>query len=440
MVRSRGAGIRSIVSCLFVVTMQVASPVFAEFNPAGWRLYRAVQVPATVPKGLVAIGLESSVIQECLPNMEDLRMAASDGSEVPLLIQRPTAGEEPAALRARVFRMAKRPGEWTDIRIDKTAKVLSCGIEVRTASKDFLRRVEIRGSDNDRDSYVIRLDGLIADMSAPGTLRSLDIRHALNNFRYIHVRILDKGRPSLDIGGVVCHHPTDRTRSTVPVNVRILKNKRGRAAGSRTMVADLGKMRFPMVSLAISSPAEQFITPVTIAGSHSPTAQTWERIYEGTFFRIRKGQAVKERLEAQFRPTTFRYVKLEMSGGTPAPLVVDDIRVNATMPLAIFHHSPGRNYRMYYGNPQASALPPYPGPVPADPAAILAGSSAIRLGRVQKNSSPRAERVAVTPQQHLSSTPSGLRSIAGAVLVLAGLLLLFNLMLRSRSRRKRSGY
>ena len=429
-----------VISGLVIVTIQTACPVFAEFNPAGWKFYRAVQIPPSIPKGLVAIGLESSVIQECLPNMADLRMTDSDGSEVPLLIELPSTVEEPASLKARVFRIVKRPGEWTDIWIDKTAKVLSCGIKIQTTSKDFLRKVEIRGSDNDRDAYVIRLDGLIAHMSAPANLSSLDIRHPLNNFQYIQVRILDEGRPSLNIGGVVCHHPSSRTHPMVPVNARIINSRSGRADGSRTLIADLGKVRFPVVSLAISSPAKEFIAPVTIAGSHKPGAHTWDKIYDGTFFRIHKGNVVKERLQANFRPITYRYVKLEMLSGTPVSLVIDNISVSAAIPVAIFQHKPGRNYVLYYGNPKASARPPYTGPIPSDPAAILAASPKIKLGRVQRYIAPAVTRVAVTPQKQRSTIPSGVRSIVGVVLLLVGLLLLFNMMLRSRSRSKRSGH
>jgi hypothetical protein len=431
--------IRVIISSLIIVTVQKERPLFAEFNPAGWKFYRAVEVPPSIPKGFVAVGLESSVIQECLPDMADLRMAASDGSEVPLLIELPSTTEEPAALKARVFRIVKRPGEWTDVWIDKTAKVLSCGIKIQTTSKDFLRKVEIRGSDNDRDTYVIRLDGLIARKSAPVNFSSLDIRHPLNNFQYIQVRILDEGRPSLNIGGVVCHHPSSRTNPMVPVKARIINSRSSRTDGSLTMVADLGKVRFPVVSLAISSTAKEFITQVTITGSHMPGAHTWGKVYKGTFFRIHKGNVVKERLQANFRPITYRYVKLEMSSGTPVSLVVDNIRVSTAVPMAIFQHKPGRNYVLYYGNPKASARPIITGPTPTDPAAILAASSNIKLGRVKNYIAPAATREAVTPQKQRLTIPSGVRSVAGVVLLLAGLLLLFNIMLRSRSRRKRSG-
>ena len=62
-----------------------------------------------------------------------------------------------------------------------------------------MRKVELRGSDNACEQYVIRMDGLIADLVGPAPLRSLDIMHPLNNFQYVCLRILDEGQTPLKI-------------------------------------------------------------------------------------------------------------------------------------------------------------------------------------------------------------------------------------------------
>ncbi len=123
---------------------------------------------------------------------------------MPILLTEEPDGEDGPPFPAQVFRVTKRPGKFTEIWIDKKAKVLTRSVIIQTSSKDFARKVELRGSDNARDTYVIRVDGLIADLGKPEPFQTLDIEHPLNNFQYLQLRILDDDQPPLKIDNVLC--------------------------------------------------------------------------------------------------------------------------------------------------------------------------------------------------------------------------------------------
>jgi hypothetical protein len=213
-------GIAIVAAILAVLFLW--GPVFAEFKTSDWKRVRSIQVPADLPDGPAGIVLESGVTDKCRPDVGDIRILASNGMPAPVTITDPAVDDEVRPIPAQIFRVAKTAGKWTDIAIDKTGKILTSGIIIGTRSKDFIRRVEIRGSDNVRDAYVIRMDGLIADVGGATPLSSLKLTHPLNNFQYIYLRILDGDQAPLKIDSVQCCPPDPEPLLERPLD-RILK-------------------------------------------------------------------------------------------------------------------------------------------------------------------------------------------------------------------------
>ena len=174
-----------ILSLVFLCTSATLALSSQEFNSAGWKHFREIHIPTEVKEGLVGVALESELLEKCRPDLADIRVVSSAGMSVPVLVTEAPDGEDPPPFPVQVFRVTKRPGKFTEIWIDKNAKVLTRSVIIQTSSKDFVRKVELRGSHNARETYVIRVDGLIADLVKPAPFRSLDIEHPLNNFQYI---------------------------------------------------------------------------------------------------------------------------------------------------------------------------------------------------------------------------------------------------------------
>ena len=229
-------------------------PVAAEFNSSGWKKFRSIQVPTDLAEGQAGIALEPAVIDKCRPDAGDLRIVDSNGTPALVAITDPAADDEVRPFPAQIFRVAKTAGKWTEIAIDKTGKILTSGVIIGSRSKDFIRKVEIRGSDNVRDAYVIRMDGLIVDRSGAIPLSSLKLTHPLNNFQYIYLRILDGDQPPLKIDSVQCLPPDPEAPLARRLNVRILENRPDAASGSTRIIADLGDKRLPLSHLRVLHP------------------------------------------------------------------------------------------------------------------------------------------------------------------------------------------
>jgi len=358
----------------------------------------------------------------------------SKGEVVPSIVAGVFGQEESEVFPARIYRVGKKPGKWTDIWIDKTAKVLTRGILIETSSRDFTRKVEIRGSDTAREEFIIRLDGLIADIASPLPLRSLSVFHPLNNFQYVHIRILDDDKPPLKVDAVSCYPPTAVEAFLRSIPVRITENRTDPKTGSTVVVADLGEKRFPLTSLTITSPAKEFVKKAVLSGGSSPDSASWKNLAETTLFKMRKQEAVGENLKLGLKPDPCRYVMLDISGPHSPPVAVSNVQAGASISVAVFQYKPGVTYSLFYNNPEAKHAEPSSAPSSMNLAQVMSASSEISLGPDRKN----VVQTAPKPQakQDEATAVSAFRRAAGIAMLLAGLLLLFSLMLRARSSRK----
>jgi hypothetical protein len=432
-IRSRGP---IHVVFLLLLIFLLSGTAAAAFDTSEWKRFREVRITPSVADGQAGIPLESDLIEKCRKDMADLRLVSSDGSLVPFTIVEGAAGDDGEAFPARVFRMARKQGKWTDIWIDKQAKVLTQGVQVQTPTREFLRKVEIRGSDNAKESYVVKMDGLIADLAGPAPIRSLNVIYHLNNFQYIHIRIIDDDKPPLKIEGVLCYPPPADSNLSRPLEVRIRENRSDNATGTTTIVADLGERRFPAANVSLSSGSNEFAKRAILYGAATPSSESWTRMFEGTLFRLRRDEAVKEDLEARFKPQTFRYLKLELSGGSRGAVIVDKLQAKAALPMAAFQYRRGQDYRLYYDNPNAGSPATSPGSFSMNVNQLASVASEISLSGEQRNV------VSDAPKKNEPSGKSELsrfQKIAGVMMLLVGLVLLFIFMLRARSSRRSRG-
>lgn len=420
------------LACLVLLSFISAEAAAAEFDSSGWKRFRNLRIPPENPVGVSALSLESGVLEKCKPDLSDVRVLSSDGALAQFTIIEAPGEEELTPFPVRVFRISRNPGKWTDVWIDKSAKSLTKGVRLQTSSRDFMRKVEIRGSDNAKEEYVVNINGLILDVASPLPVNSLDLVHPVNNFQYVHLRIIDDDLPPLKIDGALCFPPLPENPLSRPLEFRILEKRTDASANATTMVLDLGEKRFPLESLALTSPARGFFAKLLLSGANSPAPEVWQKFHESTVFRIEKDGAIKEDLKLVVRPQLFRYIRLELLGiGQTVPL--DKVDLNAAMRVAVFQYTRGLSYRLYFDNPSAV-------PAPHDDKLLAVGMNRIANASMQTSLEEEQNNIAPPAPTKISHEEplqvGGWSKAVGTGMLLFGLLMLFGVMLRARSLRK----
>lgn len=430
---------RAILPICLAGILAGACAVFAgEFDPAGWKYFRPIRIQDAVKSGPLTMELPCEILDKCRPDLADIRVASTDLNLVPYRINDLSPPVEPEPFPGLIFRVARNKASHTDHWVDKTDKVLTTGIIIKTTETDFMRRVELRGTDNMKDIYVVRLDGLIVDKPGPVPLRVLRIDHPRNNFRYVMVRILNEGHPPLKVQGIGFFPPAQAPPHEDQSGLRIQENRVESGSGGTVVIGDLGPNRYPMTQLQVSTRDENFVKKARLSVSDSHVGNDWNLVHEDTLYRIADDDALAENLTLSFSGQLPRYFKLTLEGDVGRPVTVDSLTVLGLKPRMVFPYRKGKRYRLYYGNPDtppatfraASANLPAPAVQP---------SPAVSLDSERKYRPPRRP---IEPRPVPQEKTYTVTQIIGVGLVLLGLLLLFTLMLRSRSasrnRRNRS--
>jgi hypothetical protein len=276
------------------------------------------------------------------------------------------------------------------------------------------------------------MDGLICDVPGAIPVRSLDLYHPLNNFRYIQLRILDGDQEPLKVDGALCFPAAGGHAAARTADVRIVENRMNASDNSTVVIADLGEKRFPLSGIRLVTPTKSFVKRVRILKGASDSTESWKQVYEGTFFRIERADATKENLEARFDPLNARYLMVELTGGGPV-VTVKGLDATETLRYAVFPYRADLSYRLYYDNPQANAPSDNLPQQSLNLKRIQTTSSAVTLGNEKKNVvAPRPHPI----QQTKTAYPATIGKFLGMAMLLIGLLLLFAVMLRARSQRR----
>lgn len=328
-----------------------AGTCWAEFDGAQWKFRRSLAIADSLDGGLFGLALYSDLLERCRPDLKDIRMSRTDERHVPSYVRNMPHSHRFRDVPADIIRVNTVSGSWTDIVIDKHAKVHSTGVRLDTEDRNFVRRMEIRGWDEESEMYVVRLDGLIVHVPGPFPIKMLDVFHPSNTFQYLNVRIHEDGQGPLKIDHVTCYGDDGERNPLDQIQARVVESSSGTPAGASRLVFDLGERRFPLVKVSIGSGTTEFAKKAVLYGTSQREDAVWKTIYEGIFYRIRRGASYAEQVTADVPSQLFRYLKLELSGeGPEVPLGRIDCFGKA--PLLIFHHEPGAKYYLYYGNPE----------------------------------------------------------------------------------------
>ncbi|MFH1114402.1 MAG: DUF3999 family protein [Pseudomonadota bacterium] len=425
--------IAAIVMTVSLWAVPSGSPA-GEFDSTGWRYVRDIHVPDTYSGGAAAVWLESDILEHCLPDLQDLRLISSADSLVPFTVTPQADAQGPEPIPVRVYRVARKAGKWTDIWVDKTAKVLTRGIRLPTRSTDFVRKVELRGADTPQEEFVIRMDGLIVDQGRPIPVRCDRIFHPLNNFQYLKIRVLDGDAPPLTIDGVSCYPPVPEKSTEQPLALRIIENRKDQSSDATIVVADLGVKRLPVSLVSVETPVGDFVKEVRISGGYDASEESWSELVKGTVYRITRDEASAENLEIRLKPAPVRYLKAAFIGPKHRDFTVSGISAQGSAQLIVFQPIAGSSYKLFYGNPSAEAVSHSAGPASVSPPDLIEMAQEIEIGPVRRNVPPPQPKI-VTKEKE--SAPSVFGKALGVVMLLIGLLLLFSVMLKARSLRKR---
>ena len=414
----------AVVALLMIVG--VAAPARGDFDPEAWRVSREIKAPEGAAGETARLALDNDVFDKSAgPNLPDLRVLCGENDDIGYVVYSPLPTQpRTARARARVFNIAKRGREASELTVDLGENPpITNRIQIRTPARDFGCAVTVEGSDDNTAWRTIRNDAAVFDFG--GDIQRPFTTVTIPDTRMRYLRIIVAAPPNagpIDLEGadVFQENPAEKSDLPLLVGRPVVNRSESQMARETLVTLDLGARHLPVRSITVDTPQENFSRAVRIEVSDD--REHWRPAGLGALFRSRTDRYREERLTVTFPEAFGRYVRIAIENGDDPPLPITGVTVQGRPRYVYFPFKAGKQYRLFYGNPDASA-PNY------DYAAVFAkvdrrAAVETRLGEVRQNPRFIATRADQPPSPWLERNQWVLYVALGVVVIALGLVAL----------------
>ena len=168
--------------------------------PAEWRNVQTCDVPRP---GLVRVNLPADTLNAARPGLEDLRVIAPDGHEIPFTIERPVAGNV-STHRPRRFDI-RLEDQTTRVTLETGVAEPIDGLTLETPATGFIKSVDVEGSVDQT-----RWEPLAAarPIFRQGGAAQWRVGFVAGQWPFLRVTIADRRSEAIPITGVVLNATT----------------------------------------------------------------------------------------------------------------------------------------------------------------------------------------------------------------------------------------
>lgn len=316
-----------------------------------WRYSRPIEIEATDATHLVKVLLPQDVYLHAENSLADVRVIDETGIEAPYAQHNWQAYDQPRIYPAQIIENSFSPGHYTQLLIDAgSTPGFHDAIEIGVGEDEFMEWVQVDASDDAQVWRIVQERAPIFRFAREGHQGTQRVSFSENNARYLRVRILDGSKQFPARSATIVQKPTLPAPERVALGMQLEPTKPDVAHAS-AWLADLEKPQVPIREVRFEVGPGEFVREVRVQTSRDKSM--WSPSGTGEIFRFSQEGHECEQLSVPMGGS-LRYVRVEILNGNDPPL--STAPTFYVMPEQIvFEQEPGKNYRLIYGNSQATA-------------------------------------------------------------------------------------
>ncbi len=351
--------IRSIPPAVAVAVALVAGSVaLADFAAKDWHYFKQVSLPASAgAEILVGVTPDAELYAGAADGINDVRIVDDDTQrEVAYKVVISEATKERGNVPANIRDLGYVSDQHTVFTADiNQATAIHNAIEILSPTIDVRRKVVVEASDDGSGWIVLEDDQEIFDFTDEKrdfNARKMRISYPQTTLRQLRVRILDAGDDPLEVTGATVSYVTDIPAQFVayPTTAEPFHENDQRQVSES--IVDLGQRGLPSSAVNILTEQTNFFRRVAVESSANQAE--WKTLQaDGPIYSYDTPKFVGKDITITFPETTDRYLRLTIENEDNPPLSVREIEVSGIARRIVFQVSPGKSYRLYYGNADA---------------------------------------------------------------------------------------
>lgn len=350
---------------IILLSLLFTNSAIAAFNPEQWKYYKDVKVKAIgeellSSKKYALIELDDATFNNSMEELTDLRLIDNQGREVPYYLQpipyfhdisyTPSADVE---YPARILNNSVVSGQYSTFILDlqKKSEEPHNLLNIYTKSTNFLRMVEIEGSDDKVTWHKLATGKHIFSFQEQS---NTSIRYNESIFRYLRVKVWNKGEKPIEINSAQIQY-----RKVVPLQEQFLSRVKMTQSEDKDnknsiIKLDLGSRNIPSHQVNFIIPDDNFRRQVNIEGSND--GKKWSHLGEDILYSINVDNYKFSKLNLKYELGHYRYLKLTIANKDNQPLNFTGVKVVSHARRLLFPYEKQKSYKLYYGNTKAQGV------------------------------------------------------------------------------------
>ena len=353
-----------VVVAIFVATGALLTfpEVWADAPYDKWQFFKPIMLRDDLPDDqLVELEVDPEVYAQAQSGLDDARLTASgtDGErEIPYILMVRAGSRDRAAIETQLQDLGRVPGDYISFMLQALSDGdRHNGVVIHTASTNFQRRVTVSASDDGDSWRVLAENGTIFDLTIPErgfSARDTHVTYPTSSARFLKVEIFDEGQESLDVRDISALSPLKREARLHHLPMDIVQRSEEPDHQRTIILLRAGSPGFPADSIRLDIPQRDFFREVAVEGSYDSIH--WIPLKSGeTLYDFDTPRFVGDDREMRFGESRHLYYRITIFNEDNPPLPVERAVASGFARKIVFTAAPGETYRLYYGNPEASA-------------------------------------------------------------------------------------
>jgi Protein of unknown function (DUF3999) len=317
-----------------------------------WRYSRAIEVPVTAATRLVSVVLRQDVFPRAQENLADLRVIDDQGTETSWSLLLREGSKKSVNRNIRLRENSYLPGQYTQALLDLgESPAFHNAVEIETTEPNYIEWVQVAASDDAHQWRIVQHRAPIFHFQKDNQQGTRVVHYSENNARYLRLQIYETERQFPVTGAQVLDEVVEPPER-VAIAATMTEDSPG-PAGTTTWTFDLGTPNLAPEEVRFTAGPTEFSRAVDIENSQDKKG--WEPSGYGEIYRFRQGESTREELAiVMYQNRKTRYWRVIVRNGNDTPVTGATPTLYMTPRHVVFEQQSGRNYRLLYGQSQAS--------------------------------------------------------------------------------------
>jgi hypothetical protein len=316
-------------------------------------LYRyCAHIEVTAP-GYVFFNIPPGIYDKANPDLSDLRISSGSAVEIPYVIWSNSRTSERKKIDTQILNTSYIPQSYTSFTLDLgDTGIRTNSITITTTSTDFVRRIAIEGSPDNRKFAILKENDYIFDLTSDHNIKNLTISYPTTDYRYVKVTLWDDGEePLVEVGGDIYLAQDIKGESEViPSTIKITDAKTPKS--TTEVIVDLSEKNVPTSTIAFLVSDMNFKRDVTLLSANVDEPQEYREIVATTIYSIKTSRFSRSNTTIDYPETQARYLKIVIENENNPPLTISGATVSGVPRKMTFSADLNAKYTLYFGNPR----------------------------------------------------------------------------------------